>query len=48
MREGTLIFHIPRAWILQEAQPLLHHLVLLVPASIAQSQLRTFHQFPQF
>jgi len=48
MREGTLIFHIPRAWILQEVQQLLHHLVLLIPASIAQSQLHTFHQFPQF
>jgi hypothetical protein len=48
MREDTLISRIPRVWILQEVLQLLRHLVLLIPASIAQSQLRTFHQFPRF
>jgi hypothetical protein len=47
MREDTLISHILRVWTPREVQRLLHHLVLLVPVSIAQSQLRTFHQFPQ-
>jgi len=47
-REDTLTSRILRAWILLEVLQLLHPLVLPVPASIAQSQLRIFHQSPQF
>jgi len=46
MREDTLIFRIPRVWIPREVQQLLRLLVLLIPASIVQSRIRTFHQFP--
>ena len=45
VQEDTLISHILPAWTLREALSLLHHLLLLVPSSIAQSQIRTYHQY---